>query len=364
MAEKYEVDPNNEKLLDAKAEGESIEREYTNSMQSAINANEQARDDALGEIGEMGADGKWTEGSATRALADAQDAQTEFTIEKINQEKAQAQKDYTKEQSGAYTDWQKQSNQYGVNAEQRAMNGLQNSGYSESSQVSMYNQYQARITAARESYVKIMQDFSNQITAARIANNSALAQIYYDAMAKRLELTTQFAFKNTELLTTMATQKAAVQQQNKQHYMSVYNAILNEMQLAENARQHNETLAARNAEFEAEMDYKNRYFAWQKEQAAKSSSGGSGGGVRLSKGSSGSSGTKKETTVSKSTLNKIHGGKTDTKKEEKAMAVNMQSVLKLGYGPISAKKLQELMDKGIVEEYVKDGYYCYRKVVK
>lgn len=281
MAEKYEVDPNNEKLLDAKAEGESIEKEYTDSMQSAIDANEQAKDDALGEIGEMGADGKWTEGTAIRNLADAQEAQTEFTIQKINEEKAQAQKDYLKEQKSAYGDYQRQIDPYGVNAERLAMNGLENSGYAESSQVRMYNQYQARITAARESYVKIMQDFSNQITAARLANSSTLAQIYFDAMTKRLELTTQFAFKNTELLTTMATQKAAIKQQNKQNYMSVYNSILEEMKLEENARQHDETLEARNAEFEAEMDYKNRYFEWQKAQANKSvtttkSGGGSG----------------------------------------------------------------------------------------
>ena len=45
-----------------------------------------------------------------------QQEQTDFAIQEIEQDKAQAQKDYTKEQSGAYVDWQKQSNEYGVNA--------------------------------------------------------------------------------------------------------------------------------------------------------------------------------------------------------------------------------------------------------
>lgn len=79
-----------------------------------------------------------------------QQARTDFTIEQINQQKDKTQKDYTKEQMGAYTDWQKQSNKYGANAEIMASNGLANSGYSESSQVSMYNTYQNRIAQARE----------------------------------------------------------------------------------------------------------------------------------------------------------------------------------------------------------------------
>ena len=52
-----------------------------------------------------------------------QQAQTDFAIEKIEQQKGQAEQDYIKEQSGAYKDWQKQSDAYGVNAEQRAANG-------------------------------------------------------------------------------------------------------------------------------------------------------------------------------------------------------------------------------------------------
>ena len=40
-----------------------------------------------------------------------QQANTDFAIEKIEQQKDQAHKDYIKEQTGAYVDWQKQSNQ-------------------------------------------------------------------------------------------------------------------------------------------------------------------------------------------------------------------------------------------------------------
>ena len=57
---------------------------------------------------------------ASREWADQQSQlqqeKTDFAIEKIEQDKAQAKKDYTKEQSGAYVDWRKQSNEYGSEA--------------------------------------------------------------------------------------------------------------------------------------------------------------------------------------------------------------------------------------------------------
>ena len=106
-----------------------------------------------------------------------QQAQTDFAIEKIEQQKDQTQKDYTKEQSGAYVDWQKQSNQYGAEAEKMASSGLQNTGYSESSQVSMYNTYQNRVATAREVFSQAVLAYDNNIKEARLQNNAVLAEI-------------------------------------------------------------------------------------------------------------------------------------------------------------------------------------------
>ena len=41
---------------------------------------------------------------------DLQNQQTELAVNEINQAKEKANKDYLREQRGAYTDWQKQSN--------------------------------------------------------------------------------------------------------------------------------------------------------------------------------------------------------------------------------------------------------------
>lgn len=136
-----------------------------------------------------------------------QQARTDFAIDEINQQKDQTKKDYTREQMGAYTDWQKQSNQYGANAEKLASSGLTNSGYSESSQVSMYNTYQNRIMQAKESYNQAVQNYNNKITEARLSNNEALAQIAYNALQSQLQLALEgFQYKNSLLQQQLSTQ--------------------------------------------------------------------------------------------------------------------------------------------------------------
>ena len=117
-----------------------------------------------------------------------QQEKTDFAIEQIEQQKDQTTKDYKREQSGAYVDWQKESNRYGANAEQMAAQGLANSGYSESSQVAMYNTYQNRVASARESYNLTILNYNNAIKDARLQNNSVLAEIAYQSMQQQLTL--------------------------------------------------------------------------------------------------------------------------------------------------------------------------------
>lgn len=172
-----------------------------------------------------------------------QQANTDFAIEKINQQKEQAQKDYTKEQKGAYVDWQKQSNQYGVNAEQLASSGLRNTGYSESSQVSMYNTYQNRVSQARETYNKAILDYDNGIKEAQLTNNAALAEIAYKTLSTKLELgLNQFNSKNQLLQQQLAAQQS-VKDTYYNRWQDVLKQINTENALAEQQRQFNTQIA-------------------------------------------------------------------------------------------------------------------------
>lgn len=221
---------------------------------------------------------------------DIQNENTDFTIEQINQQKEQARQDYIKEQSGSYVDWQKQSNQYGAKAEQMASAGLAGTGYSESSQVSMYNTYQARITAARESYNRAVLNYDNAIKEARLQNNAALAEIAYNALMQQLELSLQgFQYKNT-LILEKASEKRKIESEYYTRYQDVLKQINTEIAFDEQVRQYNETLA------------------FQKAQANKSSS--SGGSSSISKGSSSSGSSSGSHTSSVRTGVTISGKKT------------------------------------------------------
>lgn len=170
---------------------------------------------------------------------DIQNQNTEFAIEKIEQQKEQAQKDYIKEQSGAYADWRKQSNEYGAESEKMASAGLQGTGFSESSQVSMYNTYQNRVAMARDSINRAMLNFDNGINEARLQNNSAIAEIKFKALQEQLSLSLQgFQYKN-QLIDTLASKKTDIDQIYYNRYQDVLAQINHENAMAEQIRQYN-----------------------------------------------------------------------------------------------------------------------------
>mgnify|MGYP003291735866 CR=1 FL=1 len=170
-----------------------------------------------------------------------QQENTDFAIEKIEQQKQQAQQDYTKEQSGAYVDWQKQSNKYGTNAEQMASAGLTGTGFAESSQVSMYNTYQNRVAAARESYNQAVLNYNNAIKDAMLQNNEALAQIAYESLQKSLELSLAgFQYKN-QLILEQSNKKIELDNMYYNRYQDVLQQINHENAIKEDIRQYNET---------------------------------------------------------------------------------------------------------------------------
>lgn len=302
-----------------------------------------------------------------------QNEKTDFAIEQIEQQKDQTKKDYTKEQSGAYVDWQKQSNEYGANAEQMAAQGMTNTGYSESSQVSMYNTYQNRVMTARESFNRAILNYDNAIKEARLQNNSILAEIAYEALQKQLELSLAgFQYKN-QLLQQKATAARDIRKDYTAEYQAVLDQIYKEDALQEEMDQFDETMAYNKARDEANRELEraklaeeqrqfNENLAFQKSKASsgsstvKKSSGSSSGSSKSKKSSSGSSG---------SSINKSGStSKSSSSKKSSEPTVDMSSVLGLGYGPISASKLNSLVSSGVVMEYEQNGKLKYKKVFK
>jgi hypothetical protein len=232
MAVNYE----DQRFQDVKAEEQqalaNVNQMYDN-MVSESNNFYQSQIDAAKEYGDK--------------QAEIQQANTDFAIEQINQQKEQAQKDYVKEQKGAYVDWQKQSNPYGAEAEKLAQNGLLHSGYGETSQVAMYTAYQNRLAQARDTYNKAVLNYDNGIKEAQLTNNAALAEISYNALKTQLALGLEgFQYKN-QLLQQQLAQQNEVGDRYYSRWKDVLNQINTENALAEQQRQFNASLSAKNS---------------------------------------------------------------------------------------------------------------------
>ena len=206
-----QVNYNDQRLLDVKTEQAQQEANINKNYDNMINSSDKFYQDQINASKEY-----------AQKQSEIQQQNTDFAIEKINQEKEQAQKDYIKEQKGAYTDYQKQTDKYGVEAEKIAASGLSNSGYSESSIVSMYNTYQNRVATARDGLNRATLNWDNAIKEAQLANNSTLAQIAANALQQQLELSLQgFQYKNNLIEAKMNQINA-----NKDRYENKYQNIL------------------------------------------------------------------------------------------------------------------------------------------
>ena len=344
----YEIDPNDERLVAVNREEEQT-LNNNNTMYNSMIADSDEYYKA-----QIDASKEWASTQAAN-----QQAQTDFAIEEINQQKEQAEKDYKREQSGAYVDWQKQSNQYGANAEQMAAQGLANTGYSESSQVSMYNTYQNRVATARESYQRAVLNYDNAIQEARLQNNSVLAEIAYQAQQTQLELSLQgFQYKN-QLLETQANRQLEIKGMYHSEYMDVLNQINTENRLQEELRQFNASHALQQQQLAQQKEIAAAQLAEEQRQFNILHSS-SGSGSKIGKSSGGSSGGSNVRGTGKNAVYAVN--KDDTGNASGNNKVTMQSILALGYGPLSAKGLEELVAKGLVKESTdKNGNTVFKK---
>lgn len=188
-----------------------------------------------------------------------QEQQTQNALDQIARQQEQAREGYVREQSAAYTDWQKQSARHGVEAEKLASQGLTATGYGESSRVGMYNAYQNRVAVARAAFESAVTGYENAIREAKLQNNANLAQIAYQALQTQLELSLEGFRYRAELLQDQAQQQAQLEQQYYDRYLDVLAQLNAEQSMAEQIRQFNEKMAEDKRQFDVLHQPKTKY---------------------------------------------------------------------------------------------------------
>ena len=276
-----------------------------------------------------------------------QQQNTDFAIEQINQNKEKAEKDYTKEQTGAYTDYQKATDQYGVQAEQMATSGLQNTGFAESSKVQAFTSYQNRYNTAREVYNNAILSYDNAIKDAQLKNNAQLAEIAFQSLQTQLQYALEgFQYKN-ELLQTKLNTQMQLESEYNNRYQQVLSQINTENSLAEQIRQYNESMAyQKQRDAIADSQWQKQYALSQASRSSGGSSGSSSSKKSSSKLTNGSSSKKSSSSSSKTKLSGGSSTKGWVSSREMANSLGLPAAVNLDK-VLSSKEYEKKVVDGI-----------------
>ncbi len=350
MSVNYEVDYNDPRLKSAR-DGEADELKESDNLYDTMASDTKEQYDKLIDAADKNAE----------TQTKLQQEQTDFTIKQIEQQKEQLEKDYQKEQAAAYTDYQKQIDPYGVNAEQMAAQGMSGSGYSESSKVRMYNAYQNRVAVARDVAERAKVEYDNAMTEARLQNSSILAEIAATAYETKLKLSLESFQQQNSLILQKVSARNAIEAKYDDKWLTTLDTIIAELELEEKARQFDESLKEEQRQF----------------GILHPQDEGSGGDGNLSIETN----AKRTASVNifdalGDTMTKISGTgdsskskndgsgsetKSNSASKDVVLQPDVESVDALGYGSISPLRLDELIRSGEVEEYVEDGKLKYRR---
>lgn len=368
MAVNYE-----EKRADALAKNQAAEKAALNEVDvnygNMIADTDKAYQSAIDDVGVRDANGNWNKGSMAQIQTDQAKAELDFAIDEIERNKQQAHKDYIKEQQGAYHDWQKQSDPYGVDAEQKAAAGLGGAaGYLASVQERYYNTYQNRVATARASYDLVVQKFDSDITNARLQNSATLAEIALNALQKGLELSLKLVTEKNQLIADKAQQKLQVQQIYQSKWQDALDQINRNEEFAwqkEQAEIENKRQQAQLEIAQGELKLAKDKFAYEKIQNAKAALKASGG-LSGGKVTGGKSKWYAPTSSSKKTSKTIAGGAKQAvaaQKQNKAEAESfINDAIKAGKSKDEISRIisQARTDGAITEKQALDllNKYC------
>lgn len=304
---KLTVDKNDSRLASVENERNQAINNNNNTFNNLINNSNTSYNNMINSTQQYYDNLNTTMKEAYERQKEAQNAQTQATIDQINTQKERTERDYQREQRGAYSDYQNQINPYGVQAEQMASNGLNNTGYSESSRTSMYNAYQNRVATARQSLQDAMVDYNAQIVNAQNTNNTTLAELWSNTYMKIAEnALAGFQYRNQLEQSRISTEQALTQNKIsnentlQSRYDDRYKTMLNQINQeiswkfedynnAKEMLRYDQELKAKERQFQEQMSYQRERdriqdAQWQKEynnklQQYKSSSSSSGGGT-------------------------------------------------------------------------------------
>lgn len=247
------------RLTTVEQEREKAQTDANNTYDNMINDSQQYYDKQIDAIKDYETTQK-----------NLQQQQTDFTLEQIEQQKKEAQKDYEKEQKSSYIDYQKGISQFGELAEQMASQGLSNSGVSENARTQMYVAFQGKVASAKEGLNKAILNYNNSAKEAQLANSVALAEIASSALQQQLQISLQaYQYKNS-LLESKQAQLNAINNRYDSKYSEVLSQLQRQKELEESIRQWNIEFDEKVRQNDLDREYRREQLAQSKLEADRS----------------------------------------------------------------------------------------------
>lgn len=200
------------------------------------------------------------------------DKNANYQTELQNQNKQKAEKEFQNEaiaSKNAYYDF---INPYGAQAEIQAQNGLNNSGYSETTKLGAWNTQQNRTAAARTTLNNAKQQYDNAIKEIELNRDTIKSQYALEALQQQLNAALEEFNKSSELKQGLLSNNQSIDNEYNNRYNNVWNQINTEKQQAEAIRQFNENMAEQKRQADLDYKYKQQSLAqsqaqWEKEYA-------------------------------------------------------------------------------------------------
>lgn len=167
------------------------------------------------------------------------DAQTNLDIEKINQQKQKSADELNKTMRDANNSYIQSNNRYGAEAEARASGGLNNGGYVGMKQLTQYEKQQKTIGNARATTNQVVQELDNQISQARMTNDSKKAAYSLEVAKMKLEAEVLAMQKQSELQVNRLSSRQNINNTYDNLYMQIINQINAEKQRKQEKSQFN-----------------------------------------------------------------------------------------------------------------------------
>jgi len=237
--------------------------------QNALNQSNQMYDELLNSNSQLAQQQKDYIANWQTTQNEIADKNATYQTELQNQNKVKAEKEFQNEaiaSKNAYYDF---INPYGAQAEIQAQNGLNNTGYSETTKARAWNAQQNRTAQARSTMNNAIQQYDNAIKEIELNRDTTKSQYALQALQQQLDAALQEFNNASQIKQNQLSNNQALDSEYNTRYDTVWNQINTEKQQAEAIRQYEQNYALQKQQYEEDIRQFDENIAYLKEKDAK-----------------------------------------------------------------------------------------------